>query len=120
MRTILTGAGYRFSDNSESGGAKEENDVLCCPHCQAVIYKSGPNENWRASDGGSGWCGRCNAPICGTCANRALTEVGCTPFVEYVEKLMSDEHRRTQFRKLAGLDPGPDTSFRRFGGRTRS
>lgn len=109
-RLITHGHGYLLNDNRASGGALREYDVLCCPHCQAVINA----QSWKAGDGGAGWCMKCAAPICGPCANRMLTE-GCKPFMAQIDKLLADDYRRSQFRKLAGLDPAPPAEFRRIG-----
>lgn len=38
---------------------------------------------------------------------------GCKPFMEQIDKLISDEYRKTQFRKLAGLEPELPVSFKR-------
>lgn len=97
-----------MNDNRASGGKLLECDIRTCPHCQAVIKLS----TWKASDGNNGWCMRCNAPICGLCADKMLTE-GCKPFMEQIDKLISDEYRKSQFRKLAGLEPELPVSFKR-------
>ena len=110
MKSIWAGAGYLLSDNRASGGALREADLLTCTHCQKVITK----DSWKAGDGGNGWCMKCSAPICGTCSNRMLTE-GCLPFVQRIDRLLTNDHARTQFRKLAGLEPEPPMQFRSSG-----
>lgn len=110
MKTIGRGAGYAFIDNRAAGEGKEEFDFLTCPHCQAGINL----QNWRRADGQSGWCPNCQAPICGACATKMLTE-GCKPFIAKIERALANDYRYSQFRKLAGLDPEPPASFIRPG-----
>jgi hypothetical protein len=43
-----------------------------------------------------------------------LTE-GCIPFIKKIEEIVAKDYRLTQFRKLAGLDPGPPATFKRSG-----
>jgi hypothetical protein len=113
MRTIATGSGFRLSDNRTSGGAKEENDVLTCPHCQAVINL----QAWRKADHNQhGYCAKCQAPVChaGPCAQDYAMN-GCRPFIQKIERMLSNDHALMQFRKLAGLLPAPPASFKRYG-----
>lgn len=100
-RPFLThGAGYLLNDNRAAGEGKEESDIGLCPHCQKVIKL----QEWRASFPGNPMCMKCMAPQCLACAKRYPTE-GCLPFVQKIEKLMSEEHAKAQFRKVAGLEP---------------
>jgi hypothetical protein len=110
MTSIFTGVGYRISDNRASGGKKVECDILTCTHCQAVLdatsMKNGAGEN--------GWCRRCNAPICGLCADKMLTG-GCLPYIKQVEMAVDAQYRRAQLMKIAGLQEQPQSGFRRSG-----
>lgn len=90
------GAGYFVNDDTPSGGKKVEGDVRTCMHCQAILIM----QKWK-DDGG--WCGRCNAPICATCADRMDTH-GCEPFIAQIEKALKITPRLEQFRKEAGLE----------------
>lgn len=99
MRSMFNGHGFGLSDNRNSGGSFEQFDVLTCKHCQAIINV----QNWKAGDGGSGYCIRCNAPICGPCADRMLTE-GCVPFMKKLDEALDADYRRQQLRKIMGLD----------------
>lgn len=85
---------------------KYEHDIQCCPHCQAVIKL----DVWK-DDGG--WCGKCRKPICGPCAERALTE-GCVPFIARLEREWKMAGKLAQFRKLAGLDHVPTTHTKKI------
>lgn len=91
------GAGYFL--NNKALRRKDEADVQQCKHCESVILM----QKW-AEDGG--WCGRCNAPICGPCADRMLTH-GCEPFLKKIEAAFDMTVKLAQFRKLAGLDAPP-------------
>jgi predicted nucleic acid-binding Zn ribbon protein len=94
------GAGYYKSDNRASGGELREADIRTCPHCQAIIKM----QLWCVN---GGFCARCNAPVCGPCAERALAR-GCEPFIAQLEAgVARADHLRT-FRKFAGLDPPAD------------
>jgi hypothetical protein len=104
---IATGCGFLLNDNRNSGGTKHEADIVLCTHCQRVIELA----KWRAADGGNGWCMQCMAPICGPCANNMLKPLdeggGCLPFVKKIDMLLSQAHAKTQFRRVAGLEPEP-------------
>lgn len=89
-------AGYYNSDNTASGGRKVEADVQTCKHCQKIILM----QAWK-DDGG--YCSRCQAPVCGPCADRMLT-FGCEPFLKTLEATLEHQHRVVGFAKLAGLD----------------
>ena len=88
------GAGYYLGDQDTSH--RKEADVRTCTHCQTIIKM----QAWK-DDGG--WCGKCNAPICGPCATRAMT-FGCEPFIQKLEKYAGAVMRFERFRKFAGLD----------------
>jgi len=90
-------AGYLL--NNQNARNKQEADIQCCTHCETVIQM----QKW-SEDGG--WCGRCNAPICGPCADRMLT-YGCEPFIKKLEAAHDMSVKLSQFRKLAGLDAPP-------------
>lgn len=85
--SLYSQAGFLLNDDRASGGKRTEADVLICEHCQHTLIGS----SWR-DDGG--WCGRCGAPVCGSCADRMQTE-GCTPFVRKIEEALdpSLKHR---------------------------
>ena len=96
------GAGYFCNDNTASGGQREQADVRTCPHCQAVILM----QMWRRIEDGKmsgGFCTQCNAPVCGLCNKRMQTH-GCEPFMERIERGLSQAEKLRVFRKLAGLD----------------
>ena len=95
------GAGYYNNNDTPSGGKLTEADVRTCLHCQAIILL----QKWK-EDGG--WCGRCNAPICGPCADR-MEFFGCEPFIAQIEKEFNTSEKLFAFRKLAGLDPPAPT-----------
>lgn len=84
-----------------------------CPHCQKIIRL----QEWRVlGTNQQGWCMKCMLPCCGNgpCAERFLRE-GCLPFVQRIEMLLSTEHAKAQFRRLAGLEPEPPPMFFRPG-----
>lgn len=93
------GAGYYRNDDTPSGGRLQEADVQTCTHCQKVLLV----QAWK-QDGG--FCGRCNAPICGWCAERMLTH-GCEPFVKQIEVYLHHSVKLETFRRLAGVDTPP-------------
>lgn len=100
----MNGEGY-FLNAEESGRHRQEAAVLSCAHCQKVLFLHDvPGQvNWR-QDGG--WCRREMKPLCGPCADRALT-FGCEPFIKQIEQTANLRVRLEQFHKLAGLDPPP-------------
>jgi hypothetical protein len=93
------------SDNRAAHEGLDECDILTCPHCQCTInYQA-----WRKdhSKGGThdqtgGWCRKCEAPVCPTCTKRMLT-FGCEPFIKLVDKVIRENHRREQNRKVLGI-----------------
>lgn len=89
------GAGYYVNDKELR--TRQEADVATCSHCQAVILL----QKWK-EDGG--FCSKCMHPICGPCADRALT-FGCEPFMKKLEQFAERAMRFEQFRKAAGLEP---------------
>lgn len=90
-------AGY-FLNNSSSA-RKEQADIQICTHCETVVYM----QKWQ-EDGG--WCGKCMAPICGSCADRMLT-FGCEPFIKRIEAAFESAVQLKQHRKMVGLDAPP-------------
>jgi hypothetical protein len=103
MKTLTSGAGYLMNDNRAAGEGMEECDVGLCPHCQKVIKL----QEWRdIGTGMNGWCMKCMSPCCinGECGQHFKTH-GCLPFLKKIEKLMSADYARAQFRKVAGLEP---------------
>lgn len=90
------GAGYLISDNSASDwGTREEDDVVCCAHCQAVVRK----RQWVVA---GGYCSNCDAPLCKTCAD-ALQQQGCQNFMRKIDEALRDHHRREQNARLLGI-----------------
>lgn len=87
--------GYLLNDNRASGHGKKEVDIYVCEHCQKILEVP----MWK-DDGG--WCGRCQKPICGKCADRMLTE-GCVPFLKKLEQALEADYRRSQYRKMLGV-----------------
>lgn len=90
-------SGYYRNDDTPSGGSLSEADIQTCTHCQKILKMN----LWK-EDGG--FCGRCMAPICGTCADKMLTN-GCEPFIKQIEQSLESDYKKKQFRKIAGLDP---------------
>jgi hypothetical protein len=114
-RLFLThGAGYLFNDNRASGEGLQEADMGICPHCQKVINL----QMWRAADGstGKGWCMKCMSPCCGNgpCASE-FAQKGCLPYLKKIEKMLTEEHAKMQFRRVAGLEPEQPTMFIKSG-----
>lgn len=93
------GSGNLQANTGGHRNRKIEGDVKTCTHCQTVIIM----QAWK-EDGG--WCGRCQAPICGPCADRMLTH-GCEPFIAQIEKGLNKAYKLEQMRKVAGLDSPP-------------
>ena len=93
------GAGYLQANTGGHNNRQTEADIRTCTHCQTVINLS----LWK-DDGG--YCSRCQAPICGQCADRMLTH-GCEPFIAQIERACEVRHSLEQFRRLAGLDAPP-------------
>lgn len=95
MKLLTTGAGYLLNDNRCSGGSKEEDDVLGCHHCQAVILKS----KWleRAER-----CRHCDGTLCPGCYQTAQ-QLGCVPFNAWLERKINEAHVKEQNAKLLGI-----------------
>lgn len=89
------GAGYMLNDNRASGNGVKEADIVSCPHCQALIELA----LWK-EDGG--FCGKCNKPVCGPCADRMATK-GCAPFVKLIEDHLDKVYRQQQNAKVLGI-----------------
>lgn len=114
---MIKGAGYLLNDNTCSGGLKYERDIWTCTHCQRVIELI---KGWRGGENDVAYCRHCDKPVCGpgTACYAEFQACGCQPFVKKVEKILSNEHRVSQFRKLAGLDQPPAATGMRFHGKT--
>lgn len=110
MPSIFQGHGYVLNDNRASGGIKKEYDILTCTHCQRVINAT----NWKAGNGTNGWCRCCNAPICGPCATKMLSE-GCVPYIQQIERSLDATYRKQQLMKIAGLQAQPSSGIVRSG-----
>jgi hypothetical protein len=87
-------AGYLMNDNRASGHGLKEADIYVCEHCQVIIEVP----IWK-EDGG--WCGHCQHPICGKCADDMLRN-GCVPFMKKLEQALEADYRRQQNRKILG------------------
>lgn len=88
-------SGYVLNDDRASGGQLIEQDIVCCPHCQATLKVV----QWQIE---GGWCGRCNAHICVQCAVKMDTE-GCVPFVKLVDEALNHQAQDEAYRKALGL-----------------
>lgn len=88
------GAGYYCNDKELR--TRQEDHVQQCAHCEKVLLMT----QWK-EDGG--WCGREMKPICGLCADRALT-FGCEPFLKKLETYATKQMQFVRFAKFAGLD----------------
>ena len=78
MRSVFNGAGFYSNDNRASGGCHEEDDLVGCSHCQALIRKA----EWRVH---GGFCRECDSPLCVFCAEKAV-KFGCDNFKRLVER----------------------------------
>lgn len=96
ISTIRTdGAGYFLNDGTASGSGKQEDDVFCCSHCQAIVTKTQYKEH-------GGWCRLCRDVICGPCMDRTKTH-GCEPFSQKIDEALELNHRAHQRAKLLGI-----------------
>ena len=95
MRSMLNGMGWRLSDNKCSGGKREENDILGCSHCQALMIRT----SW-ASKGG--YCTSCDKPVCQACAD-LIPRFGCSTFLKTLETSLEKEYRAAQNRIVLGI-----------------
>lgn len=77
------GAGYFLNDKELR--TRQEADVRTCTHCQGVIKM----QEWK--DQGA-WCGKCFAPICDKCGERAAIH-GCEPFMKKLEAFAKSQMR---------------------------
>lgn len=94
-------AGYLLRNQDLSLAKRQEADIQCCKHCQAVIKM----QEWR-EDGA--WCSKCQSPVCarGECAVKT-EKFGCLPYIAYIERLIEDEVTLNQYRKMVGIDTPP-------------
>lgn len=95
MQSKFRQTGYRYADERCSGGTVQEDECVCCAHCQKLLFLRA----WRV-DGG--WCGRCDAYICGLCADRMVV-TGCVPFKRLVDDALDRIYHATQNAKVLGL-----------------
>jgi hypothetical protein len=98
----VKGEGY-FGNRVNGESSVNEAAVMTCAHCQKILYlHSVPGQpNWR-EDGG--WCRSEMKPLCGPCADRALT-YGCEPALKKVESYGNALVKYQQYLKVAGLEP---------------
>lgn len=99
MTSILHGAGYFINNQLGPAREKQEDDVLTCAHCQAILLAHA----WREE---GGFCRSEMKPLCLRCADRALV-YGCEPFMKKLEGFTRSQYRYQQFLKVAGLEPPP-------------
>lgn len=91
-KSMFNQCGYLSNDNRNSGGVHEEDDILGCKHCQALIRK----QEWKQQ---GGFCRACDSPLCVSCAYRAQ-KFGCEVFARQVENALHQIHLREQMAKL--------------------
>lgn len=95
MKSIFSGAGYLMADERASGGDVREADMLACAHqCGGRLMTK---QQWIA-DGGFR-CRQCDKPLCQGCAKSSV----CVPFVELIDRALSEHHRREQNAKALGI-----------------
>jgi hypothetical protein len=95
MRTVKSGAGYIFVDDTSSGGLRREEDMLGCYHCQMLMTGRG----W--ANAGAPKCHNCDGPICVGCGMRALQH-GCENFLRQITGALEAEYRRAQNERVLG------------------
>jgi len=96
VKSIFNGMGHRLSDNTASGGIRDENDLLGCSHCQKLMKR----HLW-ADDGG--FCHGCGRPVCGPCCD-LIPRRGCTTFLKTLEISLEKAYQRAQNAKILGHD----------------
>lgn len=98
----MRGEGY-FGSRFDGEASLDEAGVMTCAHCSCVLYLHAvPGKpNWK-EDGG--WCPREQKPVCGHCADRALTH-GCEPALKQIEAYGESLVKYEQYLKVAGLEP---------------
>jgi hypothetical protein len=89
-------AGYLGAETGGHNNRKVEADIKTCTHCQAAINMT----VWK-EDGA--WCGKCQAPICGPCGDKMLTQ-GCLPYVKRLEMILESDEQRAQLRRILGIE----------------
>lgn len=77
------GAGYLVNDKNLK--SRKEADIRTCTHCQYVIDM----QEWKKE---GAWCGKCFAPICKKCGERAVIH-GCEPFLKKIEQYAEQQMR---------------------------
>lgn len=86
--------GYAIWTGGDFSGPAEA-DTFTCSHCQRVVFIK---PRAPASESG-GWCGRCDALICGRCADKGV----CTPWEKQLERI---EAKAEQDRMLMAMGIG--------------
>jgi hypothetical protein len=99
MTSVRRQHGYRKVDHRASGGTLDECDILCCKHCQAILFLP-PHP--KATN--NGWCRLCKAPVCGVgaCAERTA-QGGCNPFQKQIDAEAEQSYRREQLIRAMGF-----------------
>lgn len=98
----MKGEGY-FTGRVRGDVKLTEAAIMTCAHCGTVLYLHAVagQANWK-EDGG--WC-RCEQkPLCGPCADRALT-YGCEPQLKQIEAYGEALVKYEQYLKVSGLEP---------------
>lgn len=88
------GAGYLLDGQKLNVSKREEADIRTCTHCQVVIKM----QEWK--DQGA-WCGKCFAPICDKCGERAAIH-GCEPFLKKLEAFAESQMRFSKYSLPTG------------------
>jgi hypothetical protein len=94
-RRLFDGQGYFLNDNTCSGGLRIEDDLINCRHCQRSMLRC----DW-VQEGG--FCHRCDAPICSTCADPRLTGE-CKPIQQQIDEVLNARYHREQNARLLGI-----------------
>lgn len=94
MKSRFAQSGYLINDNRASGGLREEDDILACNHCSALLRAS----EWKRA---GGYCTGCDKPLCTRCLSE-VGRTGCVPEVARLERAIADDYRRRQNARVCG------------------
>lgn len=82
---------------TEPGKPDKEGDAFTCRHCNTLVFM--PRKDGPALNPGQplnfGWCGRCDANICGPCCDEMGRTLKCVPF----ERKLDIVEGRARFRR---------------------